>query len=108
MPKLEAAPPDKKVDIPILISSHIVRWSESNDMERLDVENGILLSPLYDSLFDRHLISFQDTGEIVLSDTLNEENIKKLGISTDIKIPITEGMRKYLKIHRSKIKGKNE
>ena len=91
----------------ILISSHIVRWSESNDEERLDVENGILLSPLFDSLFDRHLISFQDTGEILVSDTLNEENIKSLGISGDIKIPVTDGMKKYLKIHRSKFEEKN-
>ena len=44
----------------ILISSHIVPWSKSNEKERLDVGNGILLSPNLDSLFDRHLISFQD------------------------------------------------
>ncbi len=60
-------------------------WSESNDEERLDVENGILLSPLFDSLFHRHLISFQDTGEIIVSNTLNEENFKKLGLSGDLK-----------------------
>ena len=76
-------------------------WSESNDEERLDVENGILLSPLFDSLFDRHLISFQDTGEIIVSNTLNEENIKKLGLSGDIKISVTEGMKKYLKIQKN-------
>jgi len=91
----------------ILISSHIVSWSESNDEERLDVENGILLSPLFDSLFDRHLISFQDTGEIIVSNILNEENVKKLGLSGDIKISVTEGMKKYLKIHRSKLEEKN-
>lgn len=91
----------------ILISSHIVSWSESNDEERLDVENGILLSPLFDSLFDRHLISFQDTGKILVSNTLNEENIKRLGISEEIKIPVTDGMKKYLKVHRSKFEEKN-
>ena len=91
----------------ILISSHIVPWSESNDDERLDVENGILLSPLFDSLFDRHLISFQDTGEIIVSNILNEENEKKFGLSGDIKISVTEGMKKYLKIHRSKLEEKN-
>ena len=48
-----------KTDIlPILIASHIVPWSESNDDERLDVENGILLLPFYDALFDKYLISF--------------------------------------------------
>ena len=44
----------------ILIASHIVPWSEANDKERLDVDNGILLSPTLDALFDKHLISFKD------------------------------------------------
>ena len=91
----------------ILISSHILRWSESNDEQRLDVENGILLSPLFDALFDRHLISFHDTGEIIISNILNEENVRKLGLIEDVKISITEGMKKYLKIHRSKLEEKN-
>jgi len=42
----------------ILISSHIVRWAESNDEERLDIDNGILLSPNIDSLFDKYLVLF--------------------------------------------------
>ena len=42
----------------ILISSHIKGWSECNEDERLDVDNGILLTPHIDSLFDNHLISF--------------------------------------------------
>ncbi len=46
-----------KTDIlPILIVSHIVPWSESTDGEWLDIEDGILLSPLYDAIFDEKLI----------------------------------------------------
>jgi len=86
----------------ILISSHIVPWSESNDNERLDVENGILLSPNIDSLFDKHLISFEDDGNILISDKLDDTNCKSLGINSNIKIQITEGMKKYLKRHRNK------
>ena len=84
----------------ILISSHIVPWSKSNDIERLDVENGILLSPLYDSLFDRHLISFSDEGKILISNKLDNDDIQNLNIKSDSKIPITEGMKVYLKRHR--------
>ena len=84
----------------ILISSHIVPWSESNHSERLDVENGILLSPDVDSLFDKHLISFTNDGELVLSNRITKEHLKKLGIPTDVKIPISEGMKKYLNKHR--------
>ena len=84
----------------ILISSHILPWSESNHSERLDVENGILLSPDVDSLFDKHLISFTNDGELVLSNRITKEHLKKLGIPTDVKIPISEGMKKYLNKHR--------
>jgi len=92
----------------ILISSHIVRWSESNDEERLDVENGILLSPVFDSLFDRHLISFKDTGEILVSKKLNNENVIRLGLSKEIKIEVSKGMIKYLKRHRKKFEELNK
>ena len=87
----------------ILIASHIVPWRHSNDEERLDVENGILLSPLYDSLFDRNLISFEDNGEIIISEKVqNKELISFLNFNAKIKI--SEGMKKYLNKHRSKLR----
>jgi hypothetical protein len=88
----------------ILISSHIVPWSESNDEERLDVENGILLSPLYDSLFDKHLISFDDDGRLLVSSKINLGNIEKLGLLKDIKITLSEGMIKYIWKHQEKFR----
>ena len=39
----------------ILIASHIVPWSVSNNEERLDVDNGILLSPNYEANYSTHL-----------------------------------------------------
>ena len=86
----------------ILISSHILPWSECNDDERLDVENGILLSPNVDSLFDKHLISFTNSGEMVLSRRITEQQLNKLGIPTKVVIPVSEGMKKYLEKHRQK------
>ena len=65
-------------------------------------QNGVLLSPNVDSLFDRHLISFKENGEILFSKMLSETEIKKLGIPKDIKIPISDGMKPYLKKHRSR------
>ena len=87
----------------ILISSHIVPWSECNDKERLDVENGILLSPNVDSLFDKHLISFSDNGQMIISERLSGEELKKLGIPVGITIKVTEGMKKYLQRHRERL-----
>ena len=54
----------------VLIASHILPWKIATDEERLDVDNGLLLSPTYDALFDRHLISFEKNGSIVLSDCI--------------------------------------
>ena len=87
----------------ILISSHIVPWSECNDEERLDVENGILLSPNIDSLFDKHLISFQDNGEMIISKSLSTEVLNSLGINPKITISISEGMKPYLEKHRNRL-----
>ena len=86
----------------ILIASHIIPWRHSNDEERLDVENGILLSPLYDALFDKNLISFQDNGDIISKQIQDTELISLVDINANIKI--AEGMKKYLINHRSQLR----
>lgn len=65
----------------ILIASHIVPWKNSTNEERLDVHNGILLSPTYDALFDQSLISFEDNGKIILSDALKKSDYHKIGVT---------------------------
>ena len=65
----------------ILIASHIVPWADSNDYERLDVNNGILLAPNFDALFDKHLISFENNGKIILSDAIEPQAYKRIGLS---------------------------
>ena len=87
----------------ILIASHIVPWSESTEEERLDVNNGILLSPLYDALFDKHLISFNDDGMIVIS-KLIEDQVKLLSIDINGSISVNKEMQKYLGRHREQLK----
>lgn len=66
-------------NLEILVASHIILWSKATDQERLDVHNGILLSPTYDALFDRHLISFDKTGKILLSDSIESKAYEKMG-----------------------------
>jgi hypothetical protein len=65
----------------ILIASHIVPWSKATDHERLDVNNGILLSPTYDALFDKHLITFDNKGKIQLSDQIEFSAYQKIGVT---------------------------
>ena len=91
----------------ILISSHIKGWSECNEDERLDVDNGILLSPHIDSLFDKHLISFEDDGSIMISEKVSKQDLDILGVSKSIRLKVDDGMKKYLKHHRNKFTIKN-
>lgn len=88
--------------VSILVASHIVPWSESTEEERLDVDNGILLSPLYDALFDKHLISFADNGSIIINSKISHE-IKNLNINTDVKITVEDGMKPFLSRHRDRL-----
>jgi putative restriction endonuclease len=59
----------------LLVASHIVPWSES-EKERLNPENGICLSSLYDRAFDQGLISFTNDSYIIFSTRL-KENVGK-------------------------------
>ena len=84
----------------VLIASHIVPWKDSTNEERLDIDNGILLSPNFDALFDRHLITFDDNGRILVSDKLSKDTIAQLGIIGTERInSLSEGNKKYLRIH---------
>lgn len=88
----------------ILIASHIVPWKDATDEERLDVDNGILLSPTYDALFDRHLISFENNGKIVLSDALLSSDFASIGITGKELIKnLTVSNKRYLDRHRQNL-----
>jgi hypothetical protein len=88
----------------ILIASHIVAWKGATDAERLDIDNGILLSPTYDALFDKHLISFDEQGKIVISPLLNPNTLAQLRISGEERITgLTEGNLRYLERHRARM-----
>lgn len=90
-------------DARVLIASHIHSWSKATDDERLDVENGILLSPTYDALFDKHIITFEANGKIVLSETVDADELKKIGVHGKERIHnLSDGNRWYLKRHHEK------
>ena len=88
----------------ILLASHILPWKDADNFQRLDIENGILLNPFYDKLFDKFYISFSDKGKIVLSEKLKTNKKLMQYIDIDASINITEGMKKYLRIHRKNLK----
>jgi hypothetical protein len=89
----------------ILIASHIVPWSKATNQERLDVNNGLLLSPTYDALFDKHLITFDNNGKIILSDKIEFSAYQKIGITGKEKIDgLSEYNHHYLQKHKEMMK----
>ena len=64
------------VDIPDLpIASHIIPWAK-NEKERLNPQNGLCLSPLYDRCFDKGYIGITSDYRIVLSRELKHNSEK--------------------------------
>jgi putative restriction endonuclease len=60
------------IDLPeLLFASHIIPWSK-NEEERLNPENGICLSALYDKAFDKGLIAINEKYNILFSDKLKK------------------------------------
>jgi predicted restriction endonuclease len=58
------------IQIPALLrASHIKPWRMSDNSERLDPENGLLLVANLDAAFDAGLLSFTDTGRMLFSAT---------------------------------------
>lgn len=84
----------------LLIASHIKPWVDSSGEERTDVNNGLLLCPNHDKLFDRGYISFEDDGKILLSDSIDENNRKCLNINSEMRINMSLETQEYMKYHR--------
>jgi len=86
----------------VLRASHIKAWSNSSREERLDINNGLLLCANHDTLFDKHLISFNpDSGMICISKSIDENQRNALNISNTKKIAVSTDMRTYMELHRN-------
>lgn len=86
----------------LLIASHVKPWVVCSNEERLSPENGLLLSPTFDKLFDCGLITFADTGRIIISSQLSDDVVRKLHISaTDtFNLKATPDLKNNLEYHR--------
>lgn len=70
-------------DLRFLRASHIKPWADSTDSERVDGENGLLLAPHADLLFDRGWISFSSRGRILVSKRLPADVKGRLGLNLE-------------------------
>lgn len=55
----------------LLVASHIIPWAAKIDT-RLSPHNGLCLSILYDSLFDKGFFTFSEEYEVIITSRLNE------------------------------------
>lgn len=90
-----------------LIASHILEWTLSDETQKTDPNNGFLLCPMHDFLFDGHLISFDDNGEIMISENIPEEFYDEFNISKESCVDILEENKIYLELHRRAFNGEN-
>jgi putative restriction endonuclease len=89
-----------------LIASHVQPWRDSTNEERLDGENGLLLTPTVDHLFDKGFISFENSGELIVSPVADPVSLKRMGIDPNAILNVgafSEGQRGYLDFHRENV-----
>ena len=91
-------------DVKYLIASHIKPWAKSDDFEKLDGNNGLLLSPHIDKLFDNGYISFENNGSMIISPKLNTDTLSLWGVNMNENVgSFNSEQQKYLQYHRDNI-----
>lgn len=89
-----------------LRASHCKPWRDSSNEERLDGENGLLLTPSIDHLFDRGFISFDNAGQFLISPIADVNSLQKMGVPSRETIHtggFSAGQRHYLEFHRENV-----
>ncbi|WP_322864559.1 HNH endonuclease [Aeromonas allosaccharophila] len=88
----------------LLIASHIKPWSECDNAERLDGNNGLPLSPHIDKLFDRGWITFSDAGDLLCADPSIEQTLQQWGVILPRNVCTFEPKQaEFLAYHRDEI-----
>lgn len=104
---MPCCPITKISDVSLLRHSHIKPWSVSNDSEKLDGYNGLLLEYGYDMLFDKGWISFENNGVLLVSPKIPKDLLRVYWLLEDGKVYNIfneSGKRdKYLEYHRKNI-----
>ena len=89
-----------------LIASHCKPWRDATDDERLNGENGLLLTPSIDHLFDRGFIGFENNGQLIISPVAHRPSLQRMGIETQKTTNVgvfTLGQKEFLDFHRDEV-----
>jgi putative restriction endonuclease len=92
-----------EIDMPDLLrASHIKPWAKSSHKERVDPDNGLLLAVHLDGLFDKGLISFDESGKILISEKVTPVTRLALSLDAGWQLKISGGQQaEYLRYHRA-------
>ena len=84
-------------------ASHIKRYADCSNQEKFDLNNGILMCANADALFDKHLITISNEGELIFSELIKNDRklINNLLLNQPIFKDILNNERlHYLEEHR--------
>ncbi|HEX2871040.1 MAG TPA: HNH endonuclease, partial [Polyangiaceae bacterium] len=80
-------------------------WRHAANEERLSKNNGLLLAPHADFLFDRGFISFEE-GRVIYADVADEKSLLKLGLDPSKEKVVgsfNAEQERFLEFHRREI-----
>jgi putative restriction endonuclease len=89
-----------------LVASHCKPWRDCKNEERLNGENGLLLTPTIDHLFDRGFIGFEDNGTVIVSPVAHQPSLNRMGVNTNQIVNVggfTSGQQNFLEYHRNMV-----
>jgi len=81
-------------------------WRDSTNAERLDGQNGLLLTPSIDHLFDRGFISFKEDGRLLVSPVAHKASLERMGVVTGREFEagrFTSEQGRFLEYHRDEV-----
>ena len=91
----------KVTDSKHLRASHIKPWKVSSNPERLSGENGLLLSPHVDHLFDQGYISFSNDERLLVVPKARDELFDKWGLNVGVRVgKFNREQQAFLEYHR--------
>ena len=89
-----------------LRASHCKPWRNATNEERVDGENGLLLTPSMDHLFDRGFIGFENSGHLIVAPVADADSLSRMGIDTKKRLNVgafSQGQQRFLTYHREQV-----
>jgi len=87
----------------LLTASHIKPWANSTKEEKTNPNNGLLLCPNHDRLFDKGFISFDERGKVLISQELSEVDRTFMNVNPNTMLVMNDAMKSFMTYHRNNV-----